>query len=613
MAVCFRLAWLCAAAGLTLSAQTLSNASLTGKYGFRELLLPTDTQQIQTLFGTLTFNGNGGYTYSGQLLDGSAAPTTSSATTGTYSVQSGGQVSISDPLQSGAQINALLGNGVLIGSATEVGNNSFSLFVAIPAPSTAPTLGTLNGTYWLASLEFLNGSFNLVRETLFQMIANGTGGFGSPNVIGEAANLGSTLLNQIVPGVTYAIDPAGTGSLAFSTVADPTQLIGGAKTIYVSGDGSFFFGGGSGAGGQGFLIGIRAGTNLTNATLNGLFWTADLYVREQTESCFIGSADALSGGTMTFSKRLRENGGALDVTTVSGFNVSPNGSGALLDNNFVVSANGQVFIGSGLSSSNLDTDRYELFLGINSPAITGTGMFLNPQGVVNVFSYAPAFNPIAPGEFITIFGSGLPAQKAVPVPYPPNLGGVQLLINNTPAPLYTITPTQVFAIVPYSVAGATATIVLKNNAASSNTITVPLAATAPGLATQTMNGLGNAAITHADGTLVTSSSPATRGETVVMYLTGLGQVSPSVNDGAAAPSKTLATTTSVLTIYLNGVCPDSPNCDASNIQYQGLTPGYAGLYQVNFTIPLTSASGAAVPLAIQTTNGFADMVSIAIE
>jgi uncharacterized protein (TIGR03437 family) len=75
----------------------------------------------------------------------------------------------------------------------------------------------------------------------------------------------------------------------------------------------------------------------------------------------------------------------------------------------------------------------------------------------------------------------------------------------------------------------------------------------------------------------------------------------------------LNTSNSVQTIYINGVCANSPNCDASNISYQGLTPGYAGLYQINVTIPIGASPGSAVPLAILTTNGFTDMVDIAIQ
>src|SRR5215472_9565010 len=101
----FRTAWLSALACLTLSAQTLSNKSLTGKYWFRELLISTDSgTQVQTLFGSLTFDGNGGFTYSAQLLAGASAPANSSGANGAYSVQPGGQATLSDPLRTGTQV-----------------------------------------------------------------------------------------------------------------------------------------------------------------------------------------------------------------------------------------------------------------------------------------------------------------------------------------------------------------------------------------------------------------------------------------------------------------------------------------------------------------------------
>jgi uncharacterized protein (TIGR03437 family) len=307
---------------------------------------------------------------------------------------------------------------------------------------------------------------------------------------------------------------------------------------------------------------------------------------------------------MIWSRRLRTNNGLMDVTDVTPYSVGSNGSGTLLDNLFAVSSNGQLFLGSGLSSTN--TTRYELFFGVQGPPVSGTGMFLNPQGVVNVFSYAPAGDPIAPGEFINIYGTGLPARAAVAPPFPTSLNGVQLMINNTPAPLYLITATNVYAVVPYSVTGPTATIVLSNGSTQSNTVTIPVAATSPGVASLAASGLGAGAITHADNSVVSATNPAAPGETVVIYVAGLGAVSPPVADGTQP--KGLSTTNSVLAVYFGGV-----SADTSSIAYQGLTPLYPGLYQINVKIPMTVAPGAAVALAIQTTNGFTDMVDIAIQ
>jgi uncharacterized protein (TIGR03437 family) len=585
MAVRLGLIWICAC--LALRAQTPSNKSLTGKYFYHELLFVTDASQpILSGDGALTFDGNGG------------------VTGGTYSVNSSGIVTMTDPLRSGATINARLGSSALIGSNTEAGNNVFSIFVAVAAPASPVNTSALNGTYWIASLEFLNGSFAMERETFFQATANGSGSFGSPNVLGEATNLGDTQLTQAVAGVTYAVNSNNSGTLNFPVPAgsDPTQqLLGGLKTIYVAPDGSFFFGGGTAAASPGLVIGIRSGTSLSLGTP---IWAADLRVDGQNYSDFAGSAVAVDHANMTWSRRLRTNNGPLDVTELTPYSVGANGSGTLLDNLIAVSSNGQLFLGSGLSTA--DTTRYELFFGVQAPPVSGTGMFLNPQGVFNVFSFAPAGNPIAPGEFITIYGTGLPARSAVPVPFPTNLTGVQLMINNTPAPLYLITSTQVFAVVPYAVTGSSATIVLSNGATLSNSITVPVAATAPGIAAVAQNGLGAGAITHADGSLVSASSPASRGETVVIYLTGLGAVSPPVADGKGPTG--LSRSNSVQAIYFGAAAVDT-----TAILFQGLSPGYAGLYQINVTIPLSVDSSAAVPLAIETTNGFTDMVTIAIQ
>ena len=168
------------------------------------------------------------------------------------------------------------------------------------------------------------------------------------------------------------------------------------------------------------------------------------------------------------------------------------------------------------------------------PKVSGTGVFLNPQGVVNGASFAPAGNPIAPGEFIALFGSGLaksPQQTVPPYPTGAGLNGVTVLIDGAPAALYFVSPGQINCIVPYGTQGPTATVVVNNGGTNSNTVTVPVAATAPGLFSTGQNGTGAGAIRHADFTLVNAAHPAVGGETVLLYLTGIGAVNPPLADG----------------------------------------------------------------------------------
>jgi uncharacterized protein (TIGR03437 family) len=93
-------------------------------------------------------------------------------------------------------------------------------------------------------------------------------------------------------------------------------------------------------------------------------------------------------------------------------------------------------------------------------------------------------------------------------------------------------------------------------------------------------GVGEAAVLHADFSLVSNSSPAKMGETVQLFLTGLGAVSPAVAAGSAAPSST--TVVNPVDIYIDDA---SGNFSQAKVLYQGLAPGLGGLYQVNFTVP----------------------------
>src|SRR6266404_3245115 len=134
------LAWVISA--LSISAQVPDNKSLNGKFYFREVQLTTDSGETRSLSGAITFDGNGGFKWQGQLLVGQAAPAAGNGTNGTYSVKPSGLVTLSDPIRTGATLNARLGAGALIGSDTEAGNNVFSLFAALPAPSVALSTST---------------------------------------------------------------------------------------------------------------------------------------------------------------------------------------------------------------------------------------------------------------------------------------------------------------------------------------------------------------------------------------------------------------------------------------------------------------------------------------
>jgi uncharacterized protein (TIGR03437 family) len=51
----------------------------------------------------------------------------------------------------------------------------------------------------------------------------------------------------------------------------------------------------------------------------------------------------------------------------------------------------------------------------------------------------------------------------------------------------------------------------------------------------------------------------------------------------------------------------------AQVAFSGLSPGFAGLYQVNAIVPAGVSPGDSVPLRVSTPNGLSDTVMIAIQ
>jgi uncharacterized protein (TIGR03437 family) len=150
--------------------------------------------------------------------------------------------------------------------------------------------------------------------------------------------------------------------------------------------------------------------------------------------------------------------------------------------------------------------------------------------------------------------------------------------------------------VPFATSESYATLQVSNNGAVSNSVTLYTSLTAPGVFTLTNNdgtfppGVGPAAALHADYSLVTAEHPAKAGETLQLYVTGLGAVTPPVADGGAAPSSPLSM---VNEIILVDILDQNFVDQQAAVSFAGLAPGFAGLYQINFTVPTGVAPGVA--------------------
>jgi uncharacterized protein (TIGR03437 family) len=611
---------LIAAGTLTAWGQISTNQALNGKYFFRQVMLQTDGSTSPNVTstssgeGSITFDGNGNFAVSGQQISGTT-PVVPLTVTGTYTVSAGGFMTLTNPLKSGVTLNARLGQGAVVGSSTEAGPTVFDIFIAIPASVGAGNLA-LVGTYWVSSLEFPGGGLSNIRNTNFELTSFGAGAFVQTTVTGQAANLSNILMNQTVSPITYSISADGSGTMTFPLAAGMTantQLISGVENIFVSPNGVYFIGGSIAAGGHGLLIGIKnySSGNATNASWSGFYYAAGMRYDTQPArlTAVVGSVHADGMGNSIWARRTKQSDGLFDASPLITYNLNPDGSGVYTSAAGHVNADVDTttFASSGVDIFN--SESYEIYFGALLTPQSGTGVFLNPQGVLNAASFAPPGYPISPGGVMTLFGTGFPATAvtAAAPPFGTTLGGVQVSVNGTVAPVYSVSSTQISAIVPFAVTGTTAMIVVTVAGVKSNAVVVPLAATSPGIFSIPANGFSSAAALHANYSVISAANPATQGEIISMYLTGLGATSPPVADGAAAPGKApLALITGGLAIYVGGV-----QVPANQIYYAGLAPTLAGLYQVNFMIPNIPAGN--VGVAVQTNQGFTDMVYTPIQ
>jgi len=591
-----------------LPAQSLNNQALNGKYFVRQISVVTNDHGSLTdalsLLGTITFDGNGHYTFTGQRLEGSGGAVSSSVS-GTYSALPAGIVSMDSPLRSGATINARLGVEALLGSSTELADNTFDLLVAIPAPlaGAAPLIGP----YWMSMLEFPSGSGTAVRDSFVGLTFSALGQL-QASAYGHAANLsGGQLLSQAITG-TYTITNAGTGTL-FLGQYTIDSLLSGNRTLYQSADGNVLLGASPGL--HDILIGVKSSTAAANnSSWNGNFWSAGLRfdptARQPDISSYAGSAAARGQGIVTLTRRVKALGsGSYDFTGVDGYSLTASGTGPEGLLQIGIGAGGKAVVGSSLSLN--DPGGYEIDFAVQMNSLSGPGVFLNPQGVTSAASFFPPGAPVSPGEFIALFGTGLAGDTGTaPPPYPSTLDGVTVLINNLPAPLSSVSASQINCLVPYATEGSTATIVVQNGGATSNAVTVPLAPTSPSVFSVNQSGTGLGAILHADYTAVNAGKPAAAGETVLVFLTGMGAVDPSVPDGTAGGSNPVSdTTASPISVLVAGA--------PATVVFSGLAPGFPGLYQMNVTLPSSLPATGNVRLAIQTPNALHAQVDIAVK
>jgi uncharacterized protein (TIGR03437 family) len=602
---CSAVAALCVLEAPAQSIDTSGTAALSGNYFVRQVSLSVDPtigfiKESFSLYGSITFDGKGTYVFQGQLADSAASGPVPYSVSGGYSVQSNGIAAVQSLLENNVNIFGYVAQGVFSGSSTESSIYTDEL-VAIPA-GTSLLPSSLKGAYNFGAIEFLQSDLT-ARDAYFTISADGNGSVAPFTLNGSAADQMSANVAQNVSGATYSFTGNGAGTLTLPS----GNLVQGAKIFYISADGNFVVAGGANT--FDLMIGLRASpVPATNASFSGVYLVSGLETNvagftgaSGNFDAFAGSVNSTGAGESLWHLRLQSPlHGSYDHTYDFPYAFT---NGGIAQSSLVYSfgLSGQAFLIVGRGTE------YQLSLGLHAPQYSGSGVYLSPIGIVNAASLSPFTNPVAPGEFVSLFGTGLASSTALAqsLPLSDMLGNVKVTVNGLPMPLQYVSSTQINGLIPFGLDSSFATFQVTNNNAPSNSVTLFSRATSPGIFSTNQSGAGTAAVLHANYSPVNSADPAVAGETVLLYVTGLGAVTPKVTDGAAAGSSTLSLVNAPVLVEIGG------QFTKAVLSFSGLAPGFAGLYQINFVVPAGLTAGDNY-LTVSTPDGVTTQAMIAI-
>ena len=260
---------------------------------------------------------------------------------------------------------------------------------------------------------------------------------------------------------------------------------------------------------------------------------------------------------------------------------------------FYVSANAS---NSANSSNPTDTTGhiYTSNITLTPAAVTTNGPSISAGGVVSAGNFG-AFTAAGPGSWIEIYGTNLaPDSRSWATAdfngsaAPTTLDNVKVSVGGQSAYVSYISPGQIDAQIPSNVGTGPQPVIVTTAAGASPAYTLTINATEPGLLAPpsfTVSGKQYAAAFHSDLTTFVmppgaiagvTSAYAKPGETIIIYGVGFGAVSPAT---VLFAGQVVSATSSLNNFSMSfGGSPGVP-------LYDGLAPGFVGLYQFNITVP----------------------------
>jgi uncharacterized protein (TIGR03437 family) len=163
---------------------------------------------------------------------------------------------------------------------------------------------------------------------------------------------------------------------------------------------------------------------------------------------------------------------------------------------------------------------------------------------------------------------------------PTVVGDTRVLVNDRPAPIHFVSPSQINFIVPKDTPTSGTVEVIVERPSTGQVLAAGFAEmdiVAPAVFAGA-GGRGQVAALNQDNSVNSPSNAAARGSVITIYATGLGVLPGSPGDGVPADTA-IQTTGSLQVIIGTAAVP------AANIKYTGLAPGLISVWQINVEIP----------------------------
>jgi len=225
--------------------------------------------------------------------------------------------------------------------------------------------------------------------------------------------------------------------------------------------------------------------------------------------------------------------------------------------------------------------------------------YYTSTSIVNASDYSPG--PFAPSSVLSLFGTNLAwtteavtAADLAAGSLPNQLAAVNVYVGAEPAPLLYASPTQINFVVPSDRIPGEFSVTVVRQGVNGPPANITLVDAAPALFVMP-DGYAIAQDWNTNYTVMTPDAPAHAGDTAVLYATGMGYTSPPWPSGEVAQSAAYITAMASFQLLLNGTA-----VDPKLILYAGVTPGYSGLYQINFTIPASAGTNPEIRIRMGT-------------